>query len=75
MSELQEPSGRLSLSKPRAVVVADRDGVIRESNPAPAQIFGYSAAEAIGQALDLIVPEEDRADRWRSYRGAWRRTS
>jgi len=68
MSELQEPSGRLSASEARAVVVADRDGVIREWNPAAAQIFGYSAAEAIGKTLDLIVPEEERADHWRSYR-------
>ena len=31
-------------------------------------MFGYSAAVAIGQTLDLIVPEEERADHWRSYR-------
>ena len=68
MSELTEPSMGQTESEPQAVVVADRDGVIREWNPAAALIFGYSAAEAIGQTLDLIVPEEERADHWRSYR-------
>jgi PAS domain S-box-containing protein len=50
-----------------AIIVADRDGVIREWNDAAERIFGYSAAEAIGRTLDLIVPEEERADHWRSY--------
>ena len=31
-------------------------------------IFGYSAADAIGQTIDLVVPPEERADHWRNYR-------
>jgi len=68
MWELQELSIGQGESDPPAMVVADRDGVIREWNPAATHMFGYSAAEAIGQTLDLIVPEEERADHWRSYR-------
>ncbi len=52
----------------RAVVVADRDGVIREWNGAAESIFGYSAPEAIGQTIDLLMPEAERADHWRNYR-------
>ena len=51
-----------------AVIVADRDGIIREWSVAAERIFGYSAIEAIGRTLDLIVPEEERADHWRNYR-------
>lgn len=51
----------------QAVVVADRDGVIREWNEAAERVFGYSASEAIGQTIDLLMPEEERADHWRNY--------
>jgi PAS domain S-box-containing protein len=55
-------------SETQATIVADRDGIIREWNLAAERIFGFSAAEAIGQTLDLVVPEEERADHWRNYR-------
>jgi PAS domain S-box-containing protein len=51
-----------------AVVFADRDGVIRLWNPGAEQIFGYSATEAIGRTLDLIIPEKLRARHWEGYR-------
>lgn len=43
-----------------AVVVADNDGAIRLWNPAATRIFGFSEAEALGQPLDLIVPDRLR---------------
>lgn len=52
----------------QAVIVADRDGVICEWNGVAEHIFGYSAVEAIGQTIDFIMPEEERADHWRNYR-------
>ena len=55
-------------SELKAMIVADRDGIIREWNVAAQRIFGYCAAEAIGRTLDLVVPEEERADHWRNYR-------
>jgi PAS domain S-box-containing protein len=55
-------------SELKAMIVADRDGIIREWNVAAERIFGYCAAEAIGRTLDLVVPEEERADHWRNYR-------
>ena len=51
-----------------AVIVADREGVIREWNEMAERIFGYSAAEAIGKTIDLLMPEAERADHWRNYR-------
>ena len=50
-----------------AVVVADRDGVIREWNEMAERIFGYSATEAIGRTIDFLMPEAERADHWLNY--------
>ena len=50
-----------------AVVIADRDGRIRLWNGGAAAMFGYSAAEAIGQSLDLIIPERQRPRHWEGY--------
>ena len=54
---------------PHAIVSADREGVIRDWNETAEHIFGHSAGQAIGQTLDLVVPEEERADHWRNF---WR---
>jgi len=43
-----------------AVVVSDAQGTIVVWNPAATRIFGFSEAEALGQPLDLIVPERLR---------------
>jgi PAS domain S-box-containing protein len=53
---------------PEAVIVADREGVVRLWNRAAEVMFGYSADEALGQSLDLIVPERFRARHWDGYR-------
>ena len=52
-----------------AIIVTDREGVIRFWNPGAVRIFGFQAAEAIGQSLDLIIPENLRARHWQGYRG------
>ena len=54
---------------PHAVVSADREGIIRDWNKTAEHIFGHSAGQAIGQTLDLVVPEEERANHWRNF---WR---
>jgi len=51
-----------------AIVATDRDGIIRHWNPGAERIFGHSAAEAVGQSLDLIIPENLRARHWEGYR-------
>jgi PAS domain S-box-containing protein len=43
-----------------AVVIADRAGIIRLWNDAAEHLFGWSAAEALGQPLTMIVPERLR---------------
>jgi PAS domain S-box-containing protein len=50
-----------------AVIFADRDGIIRLWNRAAEAMFGYTEAEAIGQSLDLIIPERQRELHWKGY--------
>jgi PAS domain S-box-containing protein len=53
-----------------AVIYADDTGTITRWNHAAAALFGYSAAEALGQGLDLIIPEHLRAAHWRGFEAA-----
>ena len=53
---------------PEAVIFTDRQGLVRLWNRAAEAMFGYSADEALGQSLDLIVPERFRARHWEGYR-------
>lgn len=55
---------------PDAIVFADRDGVIRFWNRAAEHVFGWSKAEALGQHLDLMVPERLRAAHWAGFDAA-----
>ncbi len=50
-----------------AVVVSDREGIITLWNPGAERIFGFSKEEALGQMLDIIVPEALRARHWEGY--------
>ena len=56
------------LAGPDAVIAADRSGVIRLWNPGAERIFGHTAAEAVGDSLDLIVPERLRERHWQGWR-------
>lgn len=51
-----------------AIIFADRDGVIRLWNAGAQAVFGYQPEEALGQTLDLIVPERLRARHWEGFR-------
>jgi PAS domain S-box-containing protein len=53
-----------------ALVYADAQGVIRGWNAAATQLFGFTADEAIGQSLDLIIPERLRAAHWAGFERA-----
>jgi PAS domain S-box-containing protein len=53
-----------------AVIYADDTGTIRRWNQGAAALFGYSAAEALGQNLDLIIPEHLRTRHWRGFEAA-----
>jgi PAS domain S-box-containing protein len=51
-----------------AVVVADAGGDIVFWNDAAGALFGWSAEEAVGRSLDLIIPDRLRGRHWDGYR-------
>ena len=53
-----------------ALILADKEGIIRLWNAAATALFGFSAATAIGASLDLIIPEHLRAAPWRGFHQA-----
>lgn len=53
-----------------ALVRSDRDGRIVEWDAGAEEFFGYSREEALGQSLDLIVPEEYRERHWAGFKKA-----
>ena len=52
---------------PEAVIFADREGVIRYWGSGAEAVFGHSAADALGESLDLIIPERFRPAHWQAY--------
>jgi PAS domain S-box-containing protein len=52
---------------PDAIVYADAEGMIGFWNKGAERIFGFSAAEAVGQPLDIIIPESLRKRHWSGY--------
>jgi PAS domain S-box-containing protein len=53
-----------------AIIAAGTDGKIILWNPAAERIFGFTAEEALGQSLDIIIPERLRDRHWEGYRRA-----
>ncbi|WP_409482988.1 PAS domain S-box protein [Arsenicicoccus dermatophilus] len=43
-----------------AVIVIDRDGLVRAWNPASERLFGHRAADMIGQDVAAMIPERLR---------------
>jgi PAS domain S-box-containing protein len=60
-------TARLVAGCPDAIIYADAQGRIRFWNEAAARIFGYAEAEALGESLDLIIPERLRPRHWQGY--------
>jgi PAS domain S-box-containing protein len=53
-----------------AIIYSNRQGTIERWNIAAAAMFGHNAHEAVGQSLDLIIPEHLRAAHWRGFEAA-----
>jgi PAS domain S-box-containing protein len=51
-----------------AIVASDRNGVIRFWNAGAERIFGHNVEQALGQSLDMIIPDRLRARHWEGYR-------
>lgn len=49
------------------ILYAGRDGRVQLWNRGCQRIFGWTAAEAIGQSMDLIIPEKHRSTHWTGW--------
>jgi len=67
---LESTAVPLLRSMPEALIFCDLEGIIRVWNPAAEKVFGWSAAEAVGQSLDLIIPERMRKAHWDGFNQA-----
>jgi len=52
---------------PDAILIADATGIIRLWNRGAERIFGLAAEQAIGQSLNLIIPENLRQRHWEGW--------
>jgi len=52
---------------PDAIILGDVKGIIRLWNAGAEAIFGYTAEEAVGQSMDIIIPERLRGRHWDGY--------
>ncbi len=64
--EVAESGGRTpfensAATSPNAIICFDRDLHITAWNAAAEAMLGYSADEAIGRSLDMLIPEEEQA--------------
>lgn len=66
-SDLRALADALLQRLPDALVVSDARGLIQHWNSGAERIFGFAEAEAIGQSLDIIIPENLRERHWTGY--------
>ena len=50
-----------------AIISTDRAGIITFWNPGARRIFGFESGEAVGQSLDIIIPENLRKRHWDGF--------
>jgi PAS domain S-box-containing protein len=61
---------RILNGSPDAVLICDPAGIVRYWNAGAERVFGFSAAEALGARMDLIIPERLRARHWAGWEAA-----
>jgi PAS domain S-box-containing protein len=57
---------------PDAIIFADVEGVIRFWNRGAERIFGFAEAEALGESLDIIIPDNLRVRHWEGFSATMR---
>lgn len=55
---------------PDATIYSDKEGHIHVWNAAAEKMFGFSAEQALGQSLDIIIPERLREAHWHGFDAA-----
>jgi PAS domain S-box-containing protein len=62
----------LARDAPDAIMYADTGGIIRFWNHGAERVFGFAEGEALGQSLDIIIPERLRARHWAGFSATMR---
>jgi PAS domain S-box-containing protein len=62
--------GEIAAMAADAVICANYSGTVIRWNYACSALFGYSAEQALGQSIELIIPENLRAAHWRRFDAA-----
>lgn len=57
---IPDMAARLLAETADGILVSDRNGIIQFWNGGCERIFGFTAKEAVGEPLDLIIPEKLR---------------
>src|SRR6478736_5345877 len=70
MEEQSKMTERILDQAPDAVICANDSGTIIRWNYASTALFGYSAEEALGQSVELIIPDHLRAAHWSGFDAA-----
>jgi PAS domain S-box-containing protein len=52
---------------PEAIILGDAKGIIRLWNEGARAVFGFTSEEAVGQSMEIIIPERLRARHWEGY--------
>jgi PAS domain S-box-containing protein len=62
-----EYARRVVAEAPDGILYADSEGIIRFWNAGCERIFGFTAEEAVGQSLDIIIPPALRERHWKGF--------
>ncbi|MGA2903605.1 MAG: PAS domain S-box protein [Candidatus Korobacteraceae bacterium] len=52
---------------PLAIIFGDREGIVRLWNKGAEAMFGWTAGEAVGKSMEMIIPEKHRTRHWEGY--------
>jgi PAS domain S-box-containing protein len=66
-SALERIAARIVEGAADAVLFTDREGKIRLWNAGAERMFGWTAAEAVGKSMELIIPDRLRARHWQNW--------
>ena len=49
------------------MIIASNDGTILEWNDAAARIFGWTREQAVGENIDMMIPDNQKDAHWEGY--------
>jgi PAS domain S-box-containing protein len=61
---------RILDGSPDAILICDRAGIVQYWNAAAKRVFGFSVTEALGNSMNLIIPDRLRVRHWAGWEAA-----